>query len=257
MAALDDVVERDRHVVAEVVEPELRVRAVGDVARVRLAALGERHQVLDEADRATEQLVHGAGPLGVSLREVVVHRHEVHATAEEPVEIERLHGDERLPLTGLHLGDVALVKDDPAHELDVEEADADRALERLAHRRVRLEDEVLERLAVLDALLELRGLPEQLLVGQLLELGLERADVCRLLGEALDAPPLTHPQDALELPEGLGRHGPRVPARLRAETSHLEPPSRYFSFTRTSPAFSLASRRWMRPSSMRFRSSRD
>ena len=203
MAALDDAVERDGHVVAQVVEPELRVRPVRDVARVRLAALRERHEVLDEADRAAEQLVDGLRPLGVALREVVVHRHEMDALTGETVQVERLHGDERLPLAGLHLGDVALVEDDPAHELDVEEADADRALERLAHGRVGLEDQILERLAVLEALLELRGLPAQLVVGQLLEVGLERADVRGLLGEALDAPPFAHAKDALELPEGL------------------------------------------------------
>ena len=50
-----------------------------------------------------------------------------------------------------------------------------RALERLADGRERLEEEVLERLAVLDALLELGGLALQLLVGELLEVGLERA----------------------------------------------------------------------------------
>ncbi len=78
--------------------------------------------------------------------------------AREPVQVERLHGDERLALTGLHLGDVALVQDDPAHQLDVEEPRADVALERLANGRVRLEEQVLERLAVLEALLELGGL---------------------------------------------------------------------------------------------------
>ena len=214
VAALDDAVERDGHVVAQVVEAELGVRPVRDVARVRLAALRERHEVLDGADRAAEQLVHGLRPLGVALREVVVHRHEVDSLAGEPVEVERLHGDERLPLAGLHLRDVALVEDDPAHELDVEEPHADRAPERLANRGVGLEDQILERLAVLEALLELRGLSAELVVGQLLEVGLERADVRRLLGEALDAPPFAHAKDALELPEGLGRHGPRVPARL-------------------------------------------
>ena len=110
--------------------------------------------------------------------------------AREPVQVERLHGDERLPLAGLHLGDVALVEDDPAHHLDVEEADADRALERLAHGGVGLEDDVLERLAVLESLLELRGLAAELVVRERLELRLERADVRGLLGEALEAPPL-------------------------------------------------------------------
>ncbi len=59
VAALDDVVERDGHVVAQVVEAELGVRPVRDVAAVGLAPLRERHEVLDVADRAAEQLVDG------------------------------------------------------------------------------------------------------------------------------------------------------------------------------------------------------
>jgi hypothetical protein len=48
VAALDDAVEGDGHVVAQVVEAELGVRAVDDLGRVRLAPLVEGHQVLDE-----------------------------------------------------------------------------------------------------------------------------------------------------------------------------------------------------------------
>ena len=48
VAALDDAVEGDRHVVAQVVEAELGVRAVDDVGRVCLAPLVEGHHVLDE-----------------------------------------------------------------------------------------------------------------------------------------------------------------------------------------------------------------
>ena len=84
----------------------------------------------------------------------------------------------------------------PAHQLDVEEPDADRPPERLANRRVRLEDEVLERLAVLETLLELGGLGAELVVRERLEVGLERADVGRLLGEPLEAAPLAHAKDA-------------------------------------------------------------
>ena len=206
VAALDDAVERDRHVVAEVVEPELGVRPVRDVAPVRLAALCERHQVLDEADGRPERLVHGPGPLGVALREVVVHGHEVDAAPGEAVQVQRLHGDERLALAGLHLGDVALVERDPAHQLHVEETHADRPLERLANGRVRLEDQVLEGLPVLEPLLELGGLPTELVVGERLELGLEGADVGRVVAQPLETSALAQAEDALELAEGLGRH---------------------------------------------------
>ena len=146
MTALHELGQRDGHVVAQVVEAELRVRAVRDVRGVRLLALRERHLVLDEGDAHPELLEDGGDPLGVALGEVVVHRHEVHAAALERVQIQRLDRDERLALAGLHLGDVALVEGDAAHQLDVEEADADRALERLPHGRERLEEQLLERL---------------------------------------------------------------------------------------------------------------
>ena len=84
----------------------------------------------------------------------------------ERVEVERLHRCERLALARLLLRDVALVEDDAGHELDVEEAYAYRPLERFAHRRVRVEEDLLERLAVLDALVELGGLAAQLVVGE-------------------------------------------------------------------------------------------
>ena len=128
------------------------------------------------------------------------------ALAGERVQVERLHGDERLALTGAHLGDVALVEDDAAHLLHVEETDAHRPLEGLADGGERLEDELVDRLAVLDALLELCGLAGQLGVAQLLEFGLERADVGGLLGEPLDAPPLAEAKDLLEGSELFGHH---------------------------------------------------
>ena len=188
MAALHELGQRDGHVVAQVVEAELGVRPVGDIGFVGLLALRERHLVLDEGRAHPEQLVDGRSPLGVALGEVVVDGHEVDTLTLERVQVERLDG-ERLSFARLHLGDVALVKGDAAHQLDVEEPDADRAPERLADGGERLEEELLERLAVLEALLELRRLRGELGVGERLELGFERADVGGLLGQPLEPAP--------------------------------------------------------------------
>ena len=76
-------------------------------------------------------------------------------------------------LAGLHLRDVALVEHDPAHQLHVEEADPDRAPERLPHGRVGLEDQLLEGLPVLEPLPELRGLALELSSESASEVGLE------------------------------------------------------------------------------------
>jgi hypothetical protein len=123
--------------------------------------------------------------------------------AGQRVQVERLDRDERLPLARLHLGDVALVEGDPAHHLDVEEPDPHRSLERLADRGVRLEEEVLGRLAVLDPLSELGRLGGELLVGEGFELGLEGRDVVRLVLQALEPPTLADAQEFLEAAELL------------------------------------------------------
>jgi hypothetical protein len=235
VTALNDALERDGHVVAEVVEAELRVRPVRDVTAVRLAPLCERHEVLDEADRAAEELVDRTRPLRVALREVVVDGDEVDAAPGEAVEIQRLDRDEGLALARLHLRDVALVEHDPAHQLHVEETDADRALERLANGRVRLEEDVLQRLAVFESLLELGSLAAELVVRQRLEVRLEGADVLGLLLEALETTPFAHTKDALELAERRGGHRPRVPAHLGGRPRPGPQPDRYRPFTMAPP----------------------
>ena len=68
----------------------------------------------------------------------------------------------------------------------------------LAHGRVCLEDEVVELLAVLQPLPELGRLAGELLVGEALEVRLERRDVGGLLGESLEAAALAHAEEALE-----------------------------------------------------------
>ena len=88
----------------------------------------------------------------------------------EGVEVDRQRGDERLALAGLHLRDHALVQDHAADELHVEVTHAEHALGGLTSDSERLRQQVVERLAVLDALLELDGLGSKLLVGE----GLER-----------------------------------------------------------------------------------
>src|SRR6266545_4124739 len=204
VTALDGAVERDGHVVAQVVEAELGIRPVRDVGRVGLFPLRERHHVLDVGDRHTEALVDAAVPLGVALGEVVVDGDEVDALALERVQVEREAGDERLAFARLHLGDVALVEDDSAHQLDVEHPLARFAQARLSDGRERLEEQVLECLAVLQSLPELGRLGAQLLVGERLEVRLERGDVGRLLLQALEPPAFADAQDLLEGAELLG-----------------------------------------------------
>ena len=97
-----------------------------------------------------------AHPVGVALREVVVDRDDVHALAGERVQVGRQRRDQRLAFAGAHLGDLAVVQHHAADQLHVEVAHLQRALAGLAHDGEGFGQQLVERRAVGDALLELR-----------------------------------------------------------------------------------------------------
>src|SRR5690606_34170629 len=121
------------HVVAQVVEAELVVGGVGDVAGIGRFALVVRHAVDDDAGREAEEAVDAAHPLGVALGEVVVDGNDVDALAGQRVEVGRQGCNQRLTFTGAHLGDAAAVQDHAADQLHVKRPQAKRALRRFAH----------------------------------------------------------------------------------------------------------------------------
>ena len=104
----------------KVVEAELGIGAVGDVAAVVVAALVGWLGVLDTADGKAEVAVERTHPLGVPFGEVVVDGDDVHAHAGEGIEVDGEGGDESFTFTGLHLGDDAAMESGAADELDVE-----------------------------------------------------------------------------------------------------------------------------------------
>ena len=179
-------VEPVLHVVAQVVEADLVVGAVGDVAGIGGHALLVVEFVDDDADGEAEEGVDPPHPLRVAAGEVVVGGDDMHALASKGVEIDRQGGDQRLAFAGLHLGDLALVQDHAALELHVEGTLAERALGRLAHRGEGLDQQVVERLALGEAVAEFDGLAAQRLVGERDHLRLERIDLRHGLVEALD-----------------------------------------------------------------------
>ncbi len=94
-----------------------------------------------------------AHPLRVALGEVVVDGDDVDAVAGQCVQVRREGGDEGLALTGAHLGDVAEVQGRATHDLDVVVALAEGPLRGLTDGGEGLRQQVVERLAIGEALL--------------------------------------------------------------------------------------------------------
>ena len=139
--------------------------------------------------------MHPAHPVGVAAGEVVVDGDDVHAVAGERVQVRRQGGDQRLALTGLHLGDVAEVQRGAAHQLHLVVELAEGAPGRLAHDRERLRQQVVERLAVGVALLERVGQRAQLGVAEIDVVIFERLDV---IGDRRQSPDLSCPRRRAE-----------------------------------------------------------
>ena len=133
-------------------------------------------------------MIHGPHPLSVALGEVVVDGHDVDAAAGEGVQVGGQGGCKSLALARLHLGDLALVEHDAAHDLDVEVAQTERALGGLADGGEGLGADVVELVAVGQQGLELVGLGPQALVGELFELSLQLANGFNVRTEALEDP---------------------------------------------------------------------
>ena len=197
-AVLDLLVQRGRHVVAQVVEAELGVGAVRDVGRVRGALLLVRLHVLQDADGEAERLVDRPHPVGVASGQVVVDRDDVHALAGERVEHHRGGRGQRLALAGPHLGDRPVVQDHAADHLDVEVPHVRAAAADLAHERERLREQFLDGFSVPRALAQRVGVGAQFLVVEQLELGFPGVDALYALGVLLELPGLAHPEGAIE-----------------------------------------------------------
>ena len=107
-------------IIAEVVEAEFAVRAVGDVALVLLAPELRHLVVLNNADGESEESVELSHPLRIALGEVVVHRDDMDAASGEGVQVNGERADECLALAGGHFCDTAAMQHHAADELHIE-----------------------------------------------------------------------------------------------------------------------------------------
>ena len=120
--ALHHLVALMLHIVAKIIEAQLVIGRIGDVAIISVAPLILGQIGHDHAGGKAKIAVDLPHPFRVTLCEIVVHGYDMHALAFDGVEIggERCH--QSLAFTGAHFGDFAAVEHDAAHHLHVEVA---------------------------------------------------------------------------------------------------------------------------------------
>ncbi len=170
MAVLDAVFDAIDKVIAEIIEAEFVVRAVGDVRAIcflarhgtqefllhqktsggldfflfsglvslrnlKLRIIDERSARDNRSDGESEQAIDLSHPHRVAAGKIFVDGDDVHALTGERIQVCRRDPRKRLSFSGHHLGDRAAVQHESAEQLDVERALVERALRRLAHER--------------------------------------------------------------------------------------------------------------------------
>jgi len=199
--AMYAVFNADGHIVAKVVEAEFVVGAVGNVARVLLAAHFGVHVMLDAADGQAQRFVDFTHPLGVAERQVIVDCNQVDAFAFQGIKIHWEGGDQCFALSGGHLGDLALMKYHAADQLDVvrdhvplgfdfrhRPALPDQPPTGLLDRGKGFGEDVIQRFALGDTLFELLGLALQFVIGEIVVCRIDFVDLLDDRADAFDVP---------------------------------------------------------------------
>ncbi len=176
MAALDHLAGVIDQVVAQIVEAEFVVGAVGDVGGVGALALALREAIDDHPDVEAEETIDPAHPFGVARGQIVVDGDQVHALAGDGVEIGRQGGDQGLALARAHLGDSAFVQHHAADHLHVVMPLAQAPHRRLADHREGLVHHRFQGLPLGVAGPEFVGLGAQRVVGEGRDLRLQGVD---------------------------------------------------------------------------------
>ena len=108
------------HVVTEVVEAEFIVRTERDVGHVGFATcVGVGLMLVDAVHAQSVEFIKRSHPFGVTLGQVVVHRHHVYTVSCQGVQEYGQCGHEGFTFTCCHLGNLSFVQDDAAKQLYV------------------------------------------------------------------------------------------------------------------------------------------
>jgi hypothetical protein len=209
------------HVVAEVVESEFAVGAVGDVAGVFGAAqafeAARVHLGLDVAHGDVEQVEDRLGKFRIAFHQVIVDRHDVDALALADLEIGGEVADDGLALAGAHFRDLVLEEGPPADELAFEVAVILGPLRRLAEHGERFRHDGFHAFAIGQSLLELRRLGAQRCFRKGADRGFKSLDLVGEEAELFDQTFVARSEDLLErvADDFLHAHGVsrNIPAR--------------------------------------------
>ena len=121
ITALDLLFARRGHsVVAQIIETELAIRSVSNVAGVLLPAHIRFLIVLNATNSEPKKIVERTHPFGIAACQIIVHRDQMRAASSQGIQIERQRRDQSFAFARRHFRDPAAMQNHPADQLHVE-----------------------------------------------------------------------------------------------------------------------------------------
>ncbi len=185
---LHHLLQRILHIVAQIIKAEFVVRAVCDIGGIGIAALLIRQIRNDATGAQAHETVDLSHPVGVALGEVIIDGNHMHALAGQGIQVNGQGGDQGFTFTGLHLGDIAIMQDQPADQLDIIMTLAKDAFGGFPGYGKGLVEHAVERLAIRKSLTEKACLALQLCIAHGLEPGFKFIDRRNMFTEGLQFP---------------------------------------------------------------------
>ena len=120
MGTLHEVLWRNGHVVAQIVETELVVGTEGDITLISTATgLGVGLVLVNAVNAESVEHIERSHPLRVTFGQIVVHGNDVNTVTCQSVEEDGQGSDQRLTFTRSHLGNLTLMQYNTTEELYV------------------------------------------------------------------------------------------------------------------------------------------
>ncbi len=138
----------------------------------------------DQPHRKAEELVDGPHPFAVAAGQVVVYRNYMRPLAAQAVQVGGHRRHQRLPLTGLHLGNASLVQDNAAEDLDIIGAHPHGALRRFPHQGKGFREQLFQAFTQAQPLFQAGGPLRKISPGQRLHLPLQGIDLFHYFPQA-------------------------------------------------------------------------
>ena len=155
----------NNHVVTQVIKAQLIIGDIGNITSICCTSLLRLHVIQNHANSQAKKLMNLTHPLGITLCQIIVNCYNVDTSAFQGIQICRKSGNQSLTFAGSHLCDTSLVKDNSTDKLYLIVFHPQYTFGSFTNGCKCFRKEIIQRLALFQALLVLSCLIPQLFIG--------------------------------------------------------------------------------------------